>query len=237
MNIKINFFILILPLLFTTNSLAQDFIVRFDLEDKKHASSLRYYEMYFFNQHNLSGLSDIKEIFIKTTKTDGKIMKSISLIVEAKNIEETYRKLSNLPFSIDRVIDTSKIQPLGRRWIIKENHQNVTTTLNHYNINLPWGAGVTPEEVGNVLSLDLQRVVSLIDAGEITSSHINKQELSPGLIMPTLSLNVLSESLDSAVELIESFKSVSLKYVEVDIIELGEKINKNHACNIIHYTS
>lgn len=220
-----------LLLFISANSMAKNFIINFDVNHKNGEFSLNPHANDTLNFQKLYKKKYIKNVFIKT-KVDNDIKKSISLIIEANDIEDAYNKLSKIPFAIGNLTTPPGVQYLGEVWLTDLNNKNNTTSKkNNYNIRLSWKNGVKPTEISDALTKDLQRMVFLNESGKVKFSYVNSQKISSKLILPTFSLIISEENLGSVVKLVESFKLVFLKYAKVNIVELGEKITDNRICN------
>ncbi|RSD30280.1 hypothetical protein [Vibrio pectenicida] len=162
---------------------------------------------------------DVKDMFVVHSKIDGKPVQLLKFVLEADNEASVENKLKGLPMYKKELVKISNIRLLGSKWL------DSTPVYNSYGVIIRWKEGIEPLEMDRVLGIDLQRVISLNQAGLVTSSYLDTQELSNGVVRPIYSISFLAKDAQHARELSSQFEAVALGYTTIEVQHLGRKIN------------
>lgn len=161
---------------------------------------------------------EVKDMFVYRSQLDGRSVQMLRFVLEADNEQDVSDKLKDLPLYKKELVKIANIQPMGSKWL------DNTPVYNNYGVTITWKKGIEALEMDRVLSIDLQRVISLNQAGLVTSSYIDTQELDHGLIRPVYSVSFLAKDAQHAQELSQQFEAVNLGYATTQIMHLGHKI-------------
>ncbi|MCW8330960.1 hypothetical protein MD588_19380 [Photobacterium sp. SDRW27] len=168
---------------------------------------------------------EIKDMYTLDSHIDGKPVKILKFVIEADNKEQVTAKLSDLPMYKKELVKIANIRPLGSKWL------DNTPVNNNYGVTFTWQQNVGNIEMDRVLGIDLQRVISLNQAGLVTSSYLNTQQLDNGQVRPIYLLSMLAKDAQQARELSKQFEAVNLDYATVEVEYLGHKLNFNSKAN------
>jgi hypothetical protein len=161
----------------------------------------------------------VKDMFVIRSKVDGKPIQLLRFVLEADSEADIQRKLKDLPMYKKELVKISNIRMLGSKWL------DNTPVYNNYGVVITWKEGIEALEMDRVLGIDLQRVISLNQAGFITSSYLDTQKLSNGVVRPIYSVSFLAKDAQHARELSNQFEAVTLGYATIEIQHLGHKIS------------
>ncbi|NOI27543.1 hypothetical protein [Vibrio coralliilyticus] len=161
----------------------------------------------------------VKDMFVIRSKMDGKPIQLLRFVLEADSEADVQRKLKDLPMYKKELVKISNIRILGSKWL------DNTPVYNNYGVVITWKEGIEALEMDRVLGIDLQRVISLNQAGFITSSYLDTQKLSNGVVRPIYSVSFLAKDAQHARELSNQFEAVTLGYATIEIQHLGHKIS------------
>ncbi|NRF30042.1 hypothetical protein [Vibrio coralliilyticus] len=161
----------------------------------------------------------VKDMFVIRSKVDGKPIQLLRFVLEADSEADVQRKLRDLPMYKKELVKISNIRMLGSKWL------DNTPVYNNYGVVITWKEGIEALEMDRVLGIDLQRVISLNQAGFITSSYLDTQKLSNGVVRPIYSVSFLAKDAQHARELSNQFEAVTLGYATIEIQHLGHKIS------------
>ncbi|EEX32412.1 MULTISPECIES: hypothetical protein [Vibrio] len=161
----------------------------------------------------------VKDMFVIRSKVDGKPIQLLRFVLEADSEADVQRKLKDLPMYQKELVKISNIRMLGSKWL------DNTPVYNNYGVVITWKEGIEALEMDRVLGIDLQRVISLNQAGFITSSYLDTQKLSNGVVRPIYSVSFLAKDAQHARELSNQFEAVTLGYATIEIQHLGHKIS------------
>ncbi|OLQ79072.1 hypothetical protein BIT28_14650 [Photobacterium proteolyticum] len=161
---------------------------------------------------------EIKDMFVADSNIDGKPIKLLRFVIEADSQQEVTEKLANLPLFQKELIRIKNVRPLGSKWL------DNTPVYNNYGVIFSWKNQIEPLEIDRVLGIDLQRVISLNQAGLVTSSYIDTQTLDNGTVRPVYSVSFLAKNAQHARELSKQFEAVNLGYATVEVQYLGHKL-------------
>ncbi|NOJ21142.1 hypothetical protein [Vibrio coralliilyticus] len=161
----------------------------------------------------------VKDMFVIRSKVDGKPIQLLRFVLEADSEADVQRKLKDLPMYKKALVKISNIRMLGSKWL------DNTPVYNNYGVVITWKEGIEALEMDRVLGIDLQRVISLNQAGFITSSYLDTQKLSNGVVRPIYSVSFLAKDAQHARELSNQFEAVTLGYATIEIQHLGHKIS------------
>jgi hypothetical protein len=161
---------------------------------------------------------EIKDMFVADSNIDGKPIKLLRFVIEADSQQEVTDKLANLPLYQKELIKIENVRPLGSKWL------DNTPVYNNYGVIFTWKDQIEPLEIDRVLGIDLQRVISLNQAGLVTSSYIDTQTLDNGTVRPVYSVSFLANNAQHARELSKQFEAVNLGYATVEVQYLGHKL-------------
>ncbi|WP_333002156.1 hypothetical protein [Vibrio coralliilyticus] len=161
----------------------------------------------------------VKDMFVIRSKVDGKPIQLLRFVLEADSEADVQRKLKDLPMYKKEQVKISNIRMLGSKWL------DNTPVYNNYGVVITWKEGIEALEMDRVLGIDLQRVISLNQAGFITSSYLDTQKLSNGVVRPIYSVSFLAKDAQHARELSNQFEAVTLGYATIEIQHLGHKIS------------
>ncbi|MFB9216462.1 PH domain-containing protein [Vibrio sinaloensis] len=164
---------------------------------------------------------EIKDMFVSRSQIDGKPLQMLRFVIEADSEEHVSTKLKQLPLYQKELVNIANVQPMGSKWL------DNTPVYNNYGVTFTWKQGVEALEMDRVLGIDLQRVISLNQAGLVTSSYLNTQTLENGLVRPIYSVSFLAEDANHAAELSKQFEAVTLGYATIEVIHLGHKLDLN----------
>ncbi|MCG7588358.1 hypothetical protein [Photobacterium sp. OFAV2-7] len=162
---------------------------------------------------------EIKDMFVADSNIDGKPIKLLRFVIEADSKQEVTDKLANLPLYQKELIKIENVRPLGSKWL------DNTPVYNNYGVIFTWKDQIEPLEIDRVLGIDLQRVISLNQAGLVTSSYIDTQTLDNGTVRPVYSVSFLAKNAQHARELSKQFEAVNLGYATVEVQYLGHKLD------------
>ena len=161
----------------------------------------------------------VKDMFVIRSKVDGKPIQLLRFVLEADSEADVQRKLKDLPMYKKELVKISNIRMLGSKWL------DNTPVYNNYGVVITWKEGIEALEMDRVLGIDLQRVICLNQAGFITSSYLDTQKLSNGVVRPIYSVSFLAKDAQHARELSNQFEAVTLGYATIEIQHLGHKIS------------
>lgn len=161
----------------------------------------------------------VKDMFVIRSKVDGKPIQLLRFVLEADSEADVQCKLKDLPMYKKELVKISNIRMLGSKWL------DNTPVYNNYGVVITWKEGIEALEMDRVLGIDLQRVISLNQAGFITSSYLDTQKLSNGVVRPIYSVSFLAKDAQHARELSNQFEAVTLGYATIEIQHLGHKIS------------
>ncbi|MCG9676791.1 hypothetical protein L1D31_04950 [Vibrio sp. Isolate23] len=164
---------------------------------------------------------DVKDMFVINSKVDNKPIQLLRFVLEATDETHVESKLKDLPMYEKELVKISNIRLLGSKWL------DNTPVYNNYGVIITWKEGIEALEMDRVLGIDLQRVISLNQAGLVTSSYLDTQKLSNGVVRPIYSVSFLAKDAQHARELSYQFEAVTLGYATIDIQHLGHKISLN----------
>ncbi|MGD8110849.1 hypothetical protein ACQEXU_10125 [Vibrio sp. TRT 21S02] len=169
--------------------------------------------------HKLVKKGEIKDMFLVKSNIDGKPAQLLKFVITGDSEKEVTEKLHRLPMYEKELVKIHKIQNLGAKWL------DNTPVYNNYGVTFTWKEEIEPLEIDRVLGIDLQRVISLNQAGLVTSAYINTQKMSNGVERPIYSVAFLAKDAQHARELSKQFESVNLGYASIDVQYLGHKVN------------
>lgn len=161
---------------------------------------------------------EIKDMFVYRSQLDGRSVQMLRFVIEADDEQQVNDKLKDLPLYKKELVKIADIQPMGSKWL------DNTPVYNNYGVTITWKKGIEALEMDRVLGIDLQRVISLNQAGLVTSSYLDTQELDNGVVRPIYSVSFLAKDAQHAQELSQQFEAVSLGYATTQVMHLGHKI-------------
>ena len=161
---------------------------------------------------------EIKDMFVADSNIDGKPIKLLRFVIEADSKQEVNKKLVHLPLYQKELVKINNVRPLGSKWL------DNTPVYNNYGVIFTWKNQIEPLEIDRVLGIDLQRVISLNQAGLVTSSYLDSQTLANGTVRPIYSVSFLAKNAQHARELSKQFEAVNLGYATVEVQYLGHKL-------------
>tara|TARA_Y100001956_G_scaffold77839_1_gene88787 strand:+ start:981 stop:1643 length:663 start_codon:yes stop_codon:yes gene_type:complete len=161
---------------------------------------------------------EIKDMFVSRSQIDGKPLQMLRFVIEADDEQQVTDKLKGLPLYKKELVKIARIQPMGSKWL------DNTPVYNNYGVTFTWKQDVDALEMDRVLGIDLQRVISLNQAGLVTASYLNTQTLENGLVRPIYSVSFLAKDARHAQELSKQFEAVTLGYATIEVVHLGHKI-------------
>ncbi|NOH78252.1 hypothetical protein F0231_00695 [Vibrio sp. RE86] len=161
---------------------------------------------------------EIKDMFVYRSQLNGRSVQMLRFVIEADNEQQVNDKLKDLPLYKQELVKIADIQPMGSKWL------DNTPVYNNYGVTITWKKGIEALEMDRVLGIDLQRVISLNQAGLVTSSYLDTQELDNGVVRPIYSVSFLAKDAQHAQELSQQFEAVSLGYATTQVMHLGHKI-------------
>lgn len=161
---------------------------------------------------------EIKDMFVADSNIDGKPIKLLRFVIEADSKQEVNEKLAHLPLYQKELVKINNVRPLGSKWL------DNTPVYNNYGVIFTWKNQIEPLEIDRVLGIDLQRVISLNQAGLVTSSYLDSQTLANGTVRPIYSVSFLAKNAQHARELSKQFEAVNLGYATVEVQYLGHKL-------------
>lgn len=161
---------------------------------------------------------EIKDMFVADSNIDGKPIKLLRFVIEADSKQEVNKKLVHLPLYQKELVKINNVRPLGSKWL------DNTPVYNNYGVIFTWKDQIEPLEIDRVLGIDLQRVISLNQAGLVTSSYLDSQTLANGTVRPIYSVSFLAKNAQHARELSKQFEAVNLGYATVEVQYLGHKL-------------
>ncbi|TFH90110.1 hypothetical protein [Vibrio ouci] len=162
---------------------------------------------------------EIKDMFVYHSEIDGRSVQMLRFVIEADNQQEVSNKLKDLPLYKKELVKIADIQPMGAKWL------DNTPVYNNYGVTITWKEGIEALEMDRVLAIDLQRVISLNQAGLVTASYLDTQKLGNGVVRPIYSVSFLAKDAKHAKDLSQQFEAVTLGYASTQITHLGHKIN------------
>lgn len=160
----------------------------------------------------------IKDMFITNSKINNTPVRLLRFVIQGDDIPNVKNKLKGLPLYKKDLLKIINVKPMGAKWL------DNTPILNNYGVTFTWKDGIDPMEIDRVLSVDLQRVIALNQAGLITSSYLNTQTFENGTIRPIYSVSFLADDAKHAYELSKQFEAVMLGYANTEVQYLGRKI-------------
>lgn len=162
---------------------------------------------------------EVKDMYLVESQLDGKPIQILRFVLEADSEKAVKEKLADLPMYKKELVKISNIKPLGAKWL------DNTPINNNYGVTFTWNQNVSSLEMDRVLGIDLQRVISLNQAGVATSSYLHTQTLRDGQVRPIYLVSMLAKDAQHARELSKQFEAVNLSYATVDVQYLGHKLN------------
>jgi len=162
---------------------------------------------------------EIKDMFVSRSQLDGRSVQMLRFVIQADTEQQVSEKLKDLPLYKKELVKIANIQPMGSKWL------DNTPVYNNYGVTITWKNGIEALEMDRVLGIDLQRVISLNQAGLVTASYLDTQELDDGIVRPVYSVSFLAKDAQHAQQLSQQFEAVTLGYATIQITHLGHKIN------------
>ncbi|KLN66803.1 hypothetical protein [Vibrio sp. VPAP30] len=162
---------------------------------------------------------EIKDMFVSRSQIDNRSVQMLRFVIEADNPAQVEQKLKDLPLYKKELVKIANIQPMGSKWL------DNTPVYNNYGVTITWKKGIEALEMDRVLGIDLQRVISLNQAGLVTSSYLDTQELNDGIVRPIYSVAFLAKDAQHAQELSKQFEAVMLGYATIQVQHLGHKLD------------
>ncbi|CAV18914.1 hypothetical protein [Vibrio atlanticus] len=162
---------------------------------------------------------EIKDMYVSHSEIDGRSVQLLRFVIEANDPQQVQDKLAHLPLYKKDLVNIAKIIPLGSKWL------DNTPDYNNYGVTMTWKQGIEALEIDRVLSIDLQRVISLNQAGLVTSSYLDTQELENNVVRPVYSVSFIAKDAQHAKELSHQFEAVALGYADVNVQHLGYKLS------------
>ncbi|OAN11437.1 hypothetical protein A3K86_21075 [Photobacterium jeanii] len=161
---------------------------------------------------------EVKDMFVFNSSIEGKPMALIRFVIDGEDQADVENKLKDLPLYKKELVKVSHVQPLGNKWL------DNTPAMQNYGVTFTWREDIDALEMDRVLGIDLQRVISLNQAGLVTSSYLNTQKLANGIERPVYHVAFLAKDAAHARELSKQFEAVNLGYANVDVQYLGHKV-------------
>ncbi|WP_394126837.1 hypothetical protein [Vibrio hepatarius] len=162
---------------------------------------------------------EIKDMFVYRSELDGRSVQMLRFVIEANDQQDVSNKLKDLPLYKKELVKIANVQPMGAKWL------DNTPVYNNYGVTITWKEGIEALEMDRVLAIDLQRVISLNQAGLVTASYLDTQKLGNGVVRPIYSVSFLAKDAKHAKDLSQQFEAVTLGYASTQIMHLGHKIN------------
>ncbi|MFM2587376.1 hypothetical protein [Vibrio sp. TBV020] len=162
---------------------------------------------------------EIKDMFVSRSQLDGRSVQMLRFVIQADTEQQVSEKLKDLPLYKKELVKIANIQPMGSKWL------DNTPVYNNYGVTITWKNGIEALEMDRVLGIDLQRVISLNQAGLVTASYLDTQELDDGIVRPVYSVSFLAKDAQHAQQLSQQFEAVTLGYATIQVTHLGHKIN------------
>ena len=209
--------LLALSLVMANTALAEDFVVQLTVNKNAEQSiNKRTEQKAAFGRLIEQGV--IKDMFISRIQLEGRPTQVLRFVLEADNEDGALKTLEELPMTQNGMSKILSIRSLGSKWL------DNTPVYNNYGVTITWREGIEPLEIDRVLGIDLQRVISLNQAGLVTSSYIDTQELPNNVTRPIYSVSFLAQDAQHARELSAQFEAVTRGYATIEIQHLGHKV-------------
>ncbi|CCN36345.1 conserved hypothetical protein [Vibrio nigripulchritudo SO65] len=161
----------------------------------------------------------IKDMYIYESEIDGKPTRLIRFVISGDSEKQVRNTLEKLPLYKQNLVKIVDVLPLGSKWLDK------TPLVYNYGITMTWKEGIDPAEIDRVLGIDLQRVVSLNQAGFLTSAYLNTQEVSKGVTRPVYHVAFIAQDEAHVKELSKQFEAIRMGYADIQVQPLGNKVN------------
>ncbi|MDN3617602.1 hypothetical protein ACFFUS_12420 [Vibrio gallaecicus] len=209
----------ITTILFSTFASAQDYAVelKWNTEDFQQVLNTMPEQKAEFRK--LINQGEIKDMYVSRSEVDGNPVQLLRFVIAADSEQQVQTKLAHLPLYEKDLVNISKITLLGAKWL------DNTPNYNNYGVTITWKNGIEALEIDRVLNIDLQRVVSLNQAGLVTSSYIDTQDLGNHVTRPIYSVSFIAKDAQHAKELSHQFEAVTLGYANIDVQYLGKKLS------------
>ncbi|MGF1755844.1 hypothetical protein L4C33_19905, partial [Vibrio makurazakiensis] len=157
---------------------------------------------------------EIKDVFVQESYGN---IQSMNFVIEADNEQQVNDKINSLPMAQNGTLEINGIEYLGDMWL------NSSLSNQNYGLTFNWNQDIDSAELNRVLGVDLQRVVTLNQAGVVTSSYIKTQQ-DNGTIKPVYLISMLADSEENALQLSQQFEAVYQGYASVEVQYLGKKL-------------
>ena len=209
----------IAAILFSTIASAQDYAVDLEWNTDDFQQVLNTMPEQKAEFRKLINQGEIKDMYVSRSEVDGNPVQLLRFVIAADSEQQVHTKLAHLPLYEKDLVNISKITLLGAKWL------DNTPNYNNYGVTITWKNGIEALEIDRVLNIDLQRVVSLNQAGLVTSSYIDTQDLGNHVTRPIYSVSFIAKDAQHAKELSHQFEAVTLGYANVDVQHLGKKLS------------
>lgn len=209
----------ITAILFSTCASAQDYAVELKWNTDNFQQVLNTMPEQKAEFRKLINQGEIKDMYVSRSEVDGNPVQLLRFVIAADSEQQVQTKLAHLPLYEKDLVNISKITLLGAKWL------DNTPNYNNYGVTITWKNGIEALEIDRVLNIDLQRVVSLNQAGLVTSSYIDTQDLGNHVTRPIYSVSFIAKDAQHAKELSHQFEAVTLGYANVDVQYLGKKLS------------
>ncbi|WP_174715173.1 hypothetical protein [Vibrio penaeicida] len=206
-------------MLCTMSANAVDFGVELAWNTKDHSKVLEAMPEQKAAFGQLIEKGDVKDMYIYDSELDGKPTRLIRFVISGDNEQQVRDTLKELPLYKQDLVKIAGIQALGQKWLDK------TPLVYNYGITMTWKEGVDPIEIDRVLGIDLQRVVSLNQAGFLTSAYLNTQKISDGVTRPIYHVAFIAKDEAHVRELAKQFEAIRMDYADIQVQPLGNKVN------------
>lgn len=163
----------------------------------------------------------IKDMYSHDSMINGQAIELVRFVVNGSSESDVRLKVEKLPMFNSELVKINQVFHLGEKWV--DSQPNV----HNYGVSFTWMNEVDSMEMDRVFGVDLQKALSMTQAGVITSSYINTQVLDNGLRKPTYTISFLAKDEKHALELSQEFEAVKLGYANIKVKYLGRKLDIN----------
>lgn len=168
---------------------------------------------------NLIDAGYIKDLFVTSSRIGEQDFPIIRFVMEAESEQEVRRKLSNLPFAHNQMVEFEEIRDLGSKWL------DSVPAFENYALELEWQEPTDALLVDKVLAADLQKVVDWTNQGKVTSAYLKNDGIAgTEFVRPLYSIAVLAKNAKDAESIASELDAVRLGLAKVRVMKLGFKL-------------
>lgn len=168
---------------------------------------------------NLVDAGYIKDMFVTSSRIGEQDFPIIRFVMQAESEQELRRKLSNLPFSHNQMVEFEEIRDLGSKWL------DSVPAFENYALELEWQEPTDALLVDKVLAADLQKVVDWTNQGKVTSAYLKNDGIAgTEFVRPLYSIAVLAKNEQDAESIANQLEAVRLGLAKVSVMKLGFKL-------------